>query len=86
MQADYDMDGRAFSAAKQELRSRLRKPGRNYELDRYLADECGGQSGQDSGVRTVAPNLPAVPLGCRVLWDYESRRGCGRYWEPSVYC
>jgi hypothetical protein len=37
MQTDYDMDGRAFIAAKQELRSRLRKLAD--ELDRYLAGE-----------------------------------------------
>jgi hypothetical protein len=39
MQTDYDMDGRAFTAAKQGLRSRLRKLAD--ELDRYLAGEYG---------------------------------------------
>jgi hypothetical protein len=39
MQTDYDMDGPAFTAAKQELRSRLRKLAD--ELDRYLAGEYG---------------------------------------------
>jgi len=39
MQTDYDMDGRAFTAAKQMLRSRLRNL--VDELDRYLAGEYG---------------------------------------------
>jgi hypothetical protein len=39
MQTDYNMDGRAFTAAKQELRSRLRKLAD--ELNSYLAGEYG---------------------------------------------
>jgi hypothetical protein len=44
MQTDYDMDGRAFTAAKQELRSRLRKLAD--ELDLYLAGEYGIDPGK----------------------------------------
>ena len=44
MQTDYDMDGRAFSAAKQELHSRLRKLAD--ELDRYQAGEYAITSGR----------------------------------------
>ena len=61
MQTQQGMDGRLFSAAKQELRQRLDTLVQ--QLDRYLAGEYGIEADKKTeGVRQVAGQPPAISL------------------------